>query len=168
MQRKGLDDLPAAPLPSGIELLPVQPEHLRPIWDAKEEAFQDHWGFTPKFEADYVRWVNDPTHDFSLWVVAWQDGQVAGISLNVIYPEDNSHYGFLRGEIHSVGVRRPWRGRGLGRALIVESLRVLREHGMTEAVLGVDSDSLTGALRLYESAGFRTIAQDWILRKPFA
>ena len=168
MQRRGLEDLPEAPLPAGIELRPVQPEHLRLIWETKEEAFQDHWGFAPGSESDYRRWVSDPTHDFSLWLVAWQDTQVVGTSINVIFPEDNARYGFLRGEIHTVGVRRPWRGCGLGRALIVESLRVLRARGMTEAVLGVDSDSLTGALRLYVSVGFRTIAQDMVMRKPFA
>ena len=168
MQRKGLEDLPEAPLPPGIKLRPMQPKYLRLIWETKEEAFKDHWGFAPGSESDYRRWASDPTHDFSLWVVAWQDGQVVGTSINVIYPEDNARYGFLRGEIHTVGVRRPWRGCGLGRALIVESLQALRARGMTEAVLGVDSDSLTGALRLYERVGFRTIAQDMVLRKPFS
>jgi ribosomal protein S18 acetylase RimI-like enzyme len=60
-----------------------------------------------------------------------------------------------------------WRGHGLGRDLIVASLLALQRRGMTEAVLGVDSDSLTGALRLYETTGFRTIARDMVMRKPF-
>ena len=166
MQRKGLEDLPAAPLPAGLVLKPVRQEDLRAIWDAKEDAFRDHWGFTPYSDSDYQRWAEDPNHDLGLWVVAWDGDQVAGTSLNFIYHQDNARYGFLRGEVASVGVRRPWRKRGLGRAMIVESLRLLRAHGMTEAVLGVDSDGQNGALRLYESVGFRTIAQDRIYRKP--
>lgn len=166
MQRKGLGDLPPAPLPAGLVFKPVHQDDLRAIWDAKEEAFRDHWGFTPYSEVDYQRWAEDPNHDLGLWVVAWEGDQVAGTSLNFIYPQDNARYGFLRGEVATVGVRRPWRGRGLGRALIVESLRLLRECGMTEAVLGVDSDGQTGALHLYESVGFRTVAQDKIYRKP--
>jgi predicted N-acetyltransferase YhbS len=94
MQRKGLDNLPEAPLPAGVELRPVQPEHLRLIWDAKEEAFADHWGHTLKSEADYQSWSNDPGHDFDLWIVAWDGDQVIGTSLSYIYPEDNARFGF--------------------------------------------------------------------------
>jgi mycothiol synthase len=166
MKRPSLDDLPEAPLPAGVKLRPVHPEHLRQIWEAKEEAFQDHWGHVPKTEMDFQRWANDPNQNRDLWVIAWDGDRVVGTSLNMIYSQDNARYGFLRGEIHTVGVRSTWRGRGLGRAMIVASLKILREAGMTEAVLGVDSDSLTGALRLYESVGFQIIAKDWIARKP--
>lgn len=167
MQRKGLDDLPAAPLPDGVELRPVEPGHLRKVWEAKEDAFADHWGHTPGTEADFQRWAGEPSNDLGLWAVTWDGERVAGTALGYIFAQDNEHYGFRRGEVYYVGVRRDLRGRGLGRALLVACLRLLRGRGMTEAVLGVDSDSPTGALRLYESAGFRTISQDRVLRKPF-
>ena len=53
-----------------------------------------------------------------------------------------------------MSVRRPWRRRGLARALVAESLRALRDAGMTSAVLGVDADNPTGALGVYEDNGF--------------
>jgi ribosomal protein S18 acetylase RimI-like enzyme len=63
-------------------------------------------------------------------------------------------------------VRRPWRKRGLGRALLVRSLALFRERGMTEVVLGVDTENPSGALHLYESTGFRQLRQHASYRKP--
>jgi ribosomal protein S18 acetylase RimI-like enzyme/MFS family permease len=167
MQRKDLHDLPVALLPVGLELRPARPEHMRAIWEAKEKAFQDHWGHAVGNDADYERWLNDPTNDSSLWQIAWDiaSDQVAGVSINVINADDNASYNFLRGLVSSLGVRRRWRGRGLGRALLVKSMKVLCERGMTEAVLGVDTENPTGALKLYESVGFRAINKDTIYRK---
>jgi ribosomal protein S18 acetylase RimI-like enzyme len=93
---------------------------------------------------------------------------VTGVSINVINADDNASYNFLRGLIGPLGVRRPWRGRGVGRALLVNSMMALRERGMTEAVLGVDTENPTGALKLYESVGFRAINKDAIYRKALA
>ena len=53
-----------------------------------------------------------------------------------------------------MSVRRPWRGRGVAKALCAASFRVLREQGMDEAWLGVDGTNPTGALQLYEGLGF--------------
>jgi mycothiol synthase len=174
MQRLDLENLPEAPLPAGVRVRPVEAEHLRAIWDAKNEAFRDHWGYGQRSEEDFQRWQDDPYNDLSLWQVAWardeEDGEehVAGMALNFIYPEDNARFGFLRGEVGTLGVMRAWRGRGLGRALLVRSIEVLRQRGMTEVVLEVDTDNLTGALRLYEGVGFRTLSQDTVYRKPIA
>ncbi len=165
MQRPGLEELPPATLPEGLEFRPVRPEHLPAVWETKEEAFRDHWGYAPKTRADYEAWEQDPNNDLGLWVAAWEGERIAGITLNSIYPEDNARYGFLRGMINTVGVRRDYRKRGLGRALLVESMRLLRARGMTEAALGVDTGSETGALRLYESVGFRVLERDVVYRK---
>ena len=172
MQRIDLQDLPEAPLPGGVSMRPVEPQHMRAIWDAKNEAFRDHWGYGQRSEDDYVRWLEDPYNDLSLWQVAWaraEDGgeeSVVGMALNFIYPEDNARFSFLRGEVRTLGVLRSCRRRGLGRALLVRSMHALRECGMTEVVLEVDTDNLTGALRLYEGVGFRTLSRDAIYRKP--
>jgi ribosomal protein S18 acetylase RimI-like enzyme len=165
MKHSNLNALPDSPRPADLELRPAHPDQMRAIWDAKEEAFRDHWGFAPKGEGLYQTWRNNPHHDLDLWRVAWDGDQIAGSCINGINPEDNEQFGFKRGWIHTLSVRRAWRGRGVARALLVESLRVLAARGMTEAVLGVDSENPTGALRLYESVGFKTINQDALYRK---
>jgi len=171
MLHNDLQNLPETILPAGVSIRPAKAEDRRAIWEAKERAFRDHWGYIPRNEEDYLSWLEDPYQDLALWRIAWhRDGsgeeQVVGLVLNFIYPGDNVRYGFMRGYVESLGVLRPWRGRGLGRALLVRGLHALRERGMTEAALRVDTDNLSGALRLYESVGFGAISRDVIYRKP--
>ena len=44
MVRPDLENIPDPPLPEGLEVRPVLPEHYRAIWEADSEAFRDHWG----------------------------------------------------------------------------------------------------------------------------
>ncbi len=170
MERPNLDDLPQAPLPGGLELRPVQKPLLRAIWDANEEAFQDSWGFTPQGEAAFEGWRDAPHHDYSLWQVAWDTAtnEVAGVATNVINPALNDQIGRRLGTVEELSVRRPWRNRGVGRALLAASLQAFRARGMNAAAIGVDSENDTGAPHLYASVGFRTVSQAMILRKPLA
>src|SRR5579859_1353457 len=168
MLRTGLEHLPEAPLPAGLELRPALPEHWRAIWDANEEAFRDHWSPMVMTEEDYQRWLQDEDFDPSLWQIAWDTAtnQVAGVSLNVVHHAANAALGQQRGWVDNFSVRRPWRQRGLGRALLLRSLRVMRERGQTEVALGVDAQNPTGALRLYEGVGFKRIDHAMVLAKP--
>ena len=168
MLHAGLDDLPDALLPAGVELRPVRPQDWRTIWEANEEAFRDHWGHTPMTENDFKRLQNDSDFDPSLWQVAWDmaNNQVAGVSFNAIPSAANAAHSRRRGVVDNLSVRRPWRKRGLGRALLVTSLHAMRDRGQTEVELGVDSENISGALRLYESVGFRQIDHGIAFRKP--
>jgi ribosomal protein S18 acetylase RimI-like enzyme len=86
--------------------------------------------------------------------------------LNAIYPEENEDLGSQRGWLDSVFTRRAWRRRGLARNLIVRSLHLLHERGMEAAVLGVDADNPSGALGLYEAAGFVVTERTTAWRRP--
>jgi mycothiol synthase len=57
------------------------------------------------------------------------------------------------GWVGILGVRPPWRRRGIALALLLHSFAVFRERGCTRVGLGVDAESTTGALELYERAG---------------
>ncbi|HSN75824.1 MAG TPA: GNAT family N-acetyltransferase [Anaerolineae bacterium] len=169
MVRPTLDDIPDFPLPAGIEVRPVLPEHYRAIWEADIEAFQDHWGFAPPTEEDYQAWLNNKTFfQPNLWQVGWDvaTDQVAGQVRTFIDAAQNEKYQRQRGWTEFISVRRPWRRRGLARALIVRSLRVQKEQGMTESALGADSENLTGATRVYEDCGFRVTQRNTAFRKP--
>jgi ribosomal protein S18 acetylase RimI-like enzyme len=75
--------------------------------------------------------------------------------MNFVWPEENEELGVARGWLEHISVRRPWRKRGLAGALIADSLQALKARGLTEGALGVDAENPSGALRLYESLGFR-------------
>jgi len=166
MERPNLDDIPELPLPAGIELRPAREEHLRRIWETEVEVFRDHWGAIDDTEDSFERKRTDPRRDMSLWVVAWQGDELVGQVLNRIDAEANAELGLKRGWVNSVGVRRAWRQQGIGRALVAQSLRVLRDAGMTTAGLGVDAQNGTGALGIYEAVGFAVTATERVYRKP--
>jgi ribosomal protein S18 acetylase RimI-like enzyme len=165
MVRPDLEDVPDLPLPEGVEVRPVQLAHLRAIWEAEVEAFRDHWGFSEVEEEDYQRWLDYPNFQPHLWQVAWAGDQVAGMIRNYISAEENARYGRQQGYTEWISVRRPWRRRGLARALLARSLRMHKDLGMTQAALSVDSQNPAGALQLYESMGFRAVIRVVTYRK---
>jgi GNAT superfamily N-acetyltransferase len=167
MVRPNLDDIPDLPLPEGLEVRPVRGEDMRAIWEANDEAFRDHWGHRPGTEEDFQRVLNDPDLQPHLWQVAWdtRTNEVAGMVLNSIFEKENEQFHFKRGWTDPICVRRPWRRRGLARALIMRSLKVLREQGMTEAALGVDAENPNKALHLYESCGYKPVKKSYTMRK---
>jgi mycothiol synthase len=165
MVRPDLEELPDLPLPEGLEVRRARPVQYRTIWQANQEAFKDHWGAIEWHDEWFEEWKVSPTFQPELWQVAWQGEEVAGMVLNYIDAKENEAYERRRGYTEDICVRRPWRRRGLARSLIARSLRLLKAQGMNEAALGVDADNPHGALRLYQSMGFRTIKQYTILRK---
>lgn len=156
------------PMPEGIDIRPAKPEHYRAIWDADQEAFQDHWGFTPASEEDFQAFLEEKTFNPKLWNIAWVGDEVAGMVLNFVDEDENEAYERLRGYTEGISVRRPWRKRGLARALLTRSLQMFKDMGMEEAALGVDTQNTSGALRLYESVGFRPVKVHTTYRKPFS
>jgi mycothiol synthase len=154
MVRPHLDDIPDAALPDGLEIRPVEESQLRTIWEADKEAFRDHWGYSEPSEEDYLRFLEFPHRDESLWKVAWDGDGVAGQVRSFINADENTELGQQRGWTEFISTRRDWRNRGVARALICESLRELKARGMTDAALGVHTENPTGAFQLYESLGY--------------
>jgi mycothiol synthase len=154
MLRPVSDPIPEAPLPDGIEVRPVRREDWRQIWQADEEAFRDHWEAGVRTEADFEWLFGQPHLDTSLWQVAWEGDEVVGSVMTRIDADDNAALGITRAWLDHISVRRPWRRRGVAAALIASTLRLLAERGVEQAGLGVDTENLSGAVRLYERLGF--------------
>jgi mycothiol synthase len=164
-----LDAVEAAPMPDGIDLRPVTRGQYRRIWDGAAEAFRDHWGQTEWAEEDWIRFDQSPDNaDPRFWRVGWAGDEVAGVVITTVPAEANEAYGHARVYVAEVAVRRPWRRRGLARALLSASLVGAREAGFTSASLGVDTDSPTGATTLYESLGFEPAKTFTAWRKALA
>jgi len=152
-----LDEAPRTPsLPAGIELRPfVKEQHDRAVFEAHEEAFSDHWGHTP---GTYEKWQHRfENEDRALWFIAWDGDQVAGYSL--------CRYRMGIGWVGTLGVRRAWRKRGLGEALLLHSFGEFYQSGMKTIGLGVDAENPTGATRLYKKAGMSVAAEYVIYEK---
>jgi mycothiol synthase len=166
MRRSTAGEIPDAPLPEGIELRPVTEDQHRAIFEAEREAFLDHWAAREQTEEDFRLTFGREELDTDLWVVAWDGDEVAGVVQNWIWAEENAQLGVARGWLEHISVRRPWRRRGLARAITAEALRRLALAGMTDALLGVDADNPTGALGLYEGLGFEVEQRSQVYRRP--
>ena len=155
MVATSLTEIVAPPMPDAIELRPVTRDQYRTIWDGSAEAFRDHWGENEWTEEDWIRFDADPDNaDPCFWRIGWVGDEVAGVVMTTVPAGENERHGRARVYVSQVSVRRPWRRRGLARALLAGSLVAAREAGFTSASLGVDTDSPTGATALYESLGF--------------
>ena len=167
MERALDDTLPEVPpLPDGLELRAVGIEDASRIWKADHDAFRDHWGGFDDSDESFRRWIESPDFQPELSVVAFDGDEIAGAVLNAIYAEENAALGMARGWLDSVFTRRPWRRRGLAKALIVRSLHLLRSRGLDVAVLGVDAENPSGALGLYESVGFVEVERSAAWQRP--
>lgn len=148
-----LDRMPSSPSwPNGIELRPFELEkHNRMVYLAHEETFRDHWGHTPHTFDDWQHRMNNEEMEPSLWFIAWEDDQIAGYAL--------CRYRMGNGWLGTLGVRRPWRKRGLGLALLNHTFVEFYKRGTPIVNLGVDAASQTGATRLYHKAGMHVAAE---------
>jgi len=144
--------------PNGIELRPyIKDEHAHAAWQVNNEVFHDHWGSHEFTFDDWTKKFNNPGFDPTLWLVAWDGDEIAGFSQNRI------RQGI--GWVGTIGVRRPWRNKGLGIALLRHTFGEFYKRGIHVVGLGVDSDNLTGATRVYERAGMHVVSEHALYEK---
>lgn len=169
MVRPDLENIIDFPLPAGLEVRPVTPDHYRAIWEASEEAFQDHWGYAPSTEEDYQGWLDNRTiFTPEMWKIAWdvEKNEVAGQVRGFIDTAENEGLGRKRGYCEFISTRREWRKRGVARALIALTLHEFKARGLTESALGADAENLSGAIRIYQECGFKEVKRSTVYRKP--
>lgn len=161
--RADLDD-PAtagqAVLPDGIDLQPFRPGvDDAAVLDALVECFADHaLPIASDLDAFRDRHMAHPDFDPDLWTVARSGPEIAG----VVLVADHGDLAFLP----NIGVRAPWRHRGLAMALLRHSFELLRSRDQRRLDLGVDAFDPVGATRLYERAGFRVVHRADLLERP--
>ncbi|MBU7018377.1 MAG: GNAT family N-acetyltransferase [Theionarchaea archaeon] len=154
-----LKDIPTVPLPEGFEIRTVKRDDYEPILEAAKRAYQDAYESSELHDELFYRWVEDPTFKPELWQIAWSKTDVAGLVLSFINERENNELARKRGTVKLVAVCHPYRRKGLARALIARSFRVLREYGMTEVSTTVDTQGESGVLDLYQSMGFKAEKQ---------
>ena len=143
---------PVPQWPQGVIVRTIVPGLERAVFETDNEAFQDHWGYMPgKFEEWEYWMVKREKFDPTLWFLAFDGDEIAGISLCECERGD--------GWVDTLAVRRPWRRKGLGMALLLHSFAEFYRRGTHKVGLGVDSQNLTGATRLYERAGMHIARQ---------
>jgi mycothiol synthase len=150
--------LPTPDWPKGITVRSmIAGQEERAVFAVSHEAFRDHWGFVDSpFEEEFARFEhfirNKTDYDPALFFLAMAGDEIAGISLCFPRSRDDEEMGWVA----TLGVRRPWRRRGIALALLHHSFTELWRRGKRRVGLGVDAQSLTGATRLYQKAGMHS------------
>jgi mycothiol synthase len=146
-------ELPEPRWPKGVTVRTATPDDTQLAYEAHQESFEDHWEHARMpLEVWEHHLLRQSWFDPTLWFIVEQGDEIAAVAF---CREHEAEKGL--GWVSVLGVRPRWRRQGLGRALLLHSFHEFRERGFHAAALGVDADSLTGANRLYESAGMRVI-----------
>ncbi len=148
--------------PEGLtERTATAADHRR-VYEAVVEVWRDTNDPLDETFEEWAHWhVERESYDPSLWVLAFAGQELAGFSVNRRDPVDPD-----AGYVALLGVRRPWRRRRLGEALLLRSFQRFREQGLTRGTLGVDASSVTGATRLYERVGMRVYRDTVFMERP--
>lgn len=153
--------------PVGITVRTFDPAaDAEAVYRTDIDSFRDHFGFLEQpfeegfkrfkhFELDYEGF--DPT----LLFLAMDGDEIAGINICRAHSHEDPDIGW----VNILGVRRPWRKRGIGLALLRHSFHEFYRRGKRKVGLSVDAQNLTGALRLYESAGMHVYSAFFLYEK---
>jgi mycothiol synthase len=141
--------------PAGVELrsfVPGQDERM--LTELVNDVFSDHWGEGLHTMEEIEHDVALPFFSADLLLFAEKDGQAIGYVWSWVHPQSVTGTGDVCAHIGDLGVRKAFRGQGLGRALLLRALLDIRARGVAAAELGVDAPNAP-ARHLYESVGFQ-------------
>jgi mycothiol synthase len=156
MRRDLRAPIPDVALPAGWSVRHVGGEDE---WPARVETHREVWHPSKVTLEAYRRLRQAPVYDPELDLVAVSpDGEFASYCICWLDPADRS------GEFEPVGTRPAFRGRGIGKAVMLEGLRRLRERGAESAIV-VSVGSNEASRRLYESVGFETFDKEYLYGK---
>jgi ribosomal protein S18 acetylase RimI-like enzyme len=153
MQR-GLDEpIPDLALPEGVVVRHVGGESE---WQARVDMHREVWHPSKVTLEAYRRLRAAPIYRPELdLVAAAPDGAFASYCICWLDSANRT------GELEPVGTRPAFRGRGIGKAVILEGLRRLKAYGARTAIVY----SVAGnepSRKLYESAGFQVVNHEYI------
>lgn len=158
MERNLHEPITSRPLPPDLTLTTWTEALDEATRLAFNDSFRDHYGFMPMNAELWQRFfTGKDTFRADLSTLAVQGKQVIGFCLSAVDAFRNEQQGRLEGVMDEIGVIRGWRQRGIASALIMAAMHRFRAAGLDYAMLSVDTESPTGALRLYEKLGFQTV-----------
>jgi len=153
-----LEQRPSAP-DAAIEVFSGEEDEARAFYESLDEAFQDHWEHQSSgFDEWWNRHRANPGYDPALWFFVRDGDEIAATCRN----DANRKGG---GYVGAIGVRRPWRGKGYAKALLLHTFGEFWDRGLRRVTLGVDAESPTGATHLYERVGMHVEAENIVFEK---
>jgi mycothiol synthase len=151
-------EIPAPAWPEGVEVRTFREEDAHEVKDLLDLAYKEEFHHTPAAFESWRRFMlEDPMFDPEAWFLAVAEGQIVAAALN-----------WDEGYVKDLVVRPDWRGRGLGKALMLQTFGEFSRRGLTRVTLKTDSNNPTSAWRLYERVGMKTERTYEIFEKRLA
>jgi ribosomal protein S18 acetylase RimI-like enzyme len=132
--------------PDGVAVRTYTDEAARAVKELLDAAYTS-WDetYVPMQLDDWIAWMTGDGFDPTCWWLAESDGKAAGVCLT-----------WKEGWVKDIAVSEEWRGKGLGKAILLHALGEHRRRGTRRVGLKVDAVNPTGAIQLYERVGFKT------------
>ncbi len=138
--------------PSGVTIRPARPKDARSfsaMWQGVVDEGYVHSQLVRNPVKHYRGLFRDPWNERGAWILAVNGDDVIGLlSLARGTEHRNRHNATL-----GMGIAKPWRGKGIGSALLVEAFRWAEEFGVARIALSVYPDNAP-AVGLYRKFGF--------------
>ncbi len=148
-------------LADGLIIRPYDPAtELPALIHAVRDSFRDHWGYLESpFEQELKHWqdmiAREPNYDPSLFFIVCDGDQIAGVAMCWKHITEDPKMGW----VGTLGVCRPWRRKGVAKALLYHAFNEFLNRGQERVGLGVDTSSLTGATKVYADVGMKPVRQ---------
>jgi mycothiol synthase len=158
----------AAVVPAGVQIVGYRPdmaEHARLV---RNESFRDHWDSTETSAETWTYFLASKGFRPRFSFLAYEGSEPLGMLMSHEHEAAATVTGRRELYIALVGTRAAGRKRGIGTALLNTAMSAARADGYDRAALGVDAESLTGAVRLYEQVGFTVARTRTVYRKQLA
>ena len=145
------EELPPPGLPDGFTLRGCMGEpELAARATAQHGAFSSPAPFE-RYQERFTRFMRSRVYNPELDIVAVApDGKIGAFC--IVWTDPANEVGLFE----PVGTHPDFQRKGLGRAVMVEGLRRLKERGMKTAIVCTGEDHLP-AIKLYEAVGFRVL-----------
>ena len=145
------NEAPPMELPAGFSLRPfVLGRDEKALTELQNAAFRENWGFCPNTIEDIAARVRLKSNDEGAIIFIAGCAGLAGYNWTMRAAGATDSIGW----IHMTGVHPDYRGRGLGRTVVVSGMKHLRDKGVGAIELEVDADNAP-ARDLYLELGFK-------------
>jgi mycothiol synthase len=169
MERDLSQPVAGMPDPAGVRVVPFTPDRSEAARLIRNESFHDHWGSIESSAEAWAHFIGMKVFRPEFSFLAYE-GDASGEPLGVLIAHEYDAYEAATGVrdlyVALVGTRRAGRKRGIASALMARALAGAQAAGFGSASLGVDAGSPTGALGLYERAGFTVLHTSVSHAKP--
>ncbi|MBT3363662.1 MAG: GNAT family N-acetyltransferase [Chloroflexi bacterium] len=123
------------------------------LTDLQNHAFAEHWGFSPNTTGQITHWLNQSDSSLKHVIMAFDGDTPVGYCWTNTTPENNPATGKKHGRIHMLGVHSDYRGKGVGRTVLIAGMAFLHDRDIDIVEITADGENKI-AIGLYESVGF--------------